>query len=514
MKKFLSLVLASFLFLNVCLPLGNFPVFAQGDIQANISWYNSSAAEYYLNSAEDLFGFLYLMKSKTSFAGKTVYLMNDITVNTEDLSDLTAVDTASLIPWVSGDKNFAGTFDGNNHTISGIYYVSSESYSGLFGKANGTSNTVKNLAIVNSCIISSGSCVGALFGSVRRNGGGAVFSNLYVDVDLYATNSNLQYCGGLIGIKELEADGESVKLNSCVYAGNIVTEATPLGIGGLIGHSENDVRAEDCAMYGSVCCNSGTPVGGLVGSGTALLTLQNCVSTLAISEEASASGALYGTQSGTVTLKNNLYTSDGIRPYPKRDGTAVDSVTPLNEQYAVVEKQELHGINAMATLSEYHFQNWKARLGNFAVPNSLIAMKGVKSESVDKTECTRLVGYQLSAVHQGTFRLRLVAVVDSLQYSAVGFQIHASGDGMEEKMHEQECTTVYETLLGYTENGVRMDYSAEDLGGAYIFALNINHIPTDIGTITFEVRTYHRNDHVSTYDEEWLRFSVDTDAVY
>ena len=46
-------------------------------------------------------------------------------------------------------KNFMGTFEGNNHSIRGIYVNEDTDYVGIFGQTG----TIKNLTIKNSCII-------------------------------------------------------------------------------------------------------------------------------------------------------------------------------------------------------------------------------------------------------------------------------------------------------------------------------------------------------------------------
>ena len=70
------------------------------------------------------------------------------------------VDASVLSAWVNGTaapengwmtigssaKPFAGTFDGQGHTISGVYSVTDEQYNGLFGVTTPTS-MIKNLSL-------------------------------------------------------------------------------------------------------------------------------------------------------------------------------------------------------------------------------------------------------------------------------------------------------------------------------------------------------------------------------
>ncbi len=94
-------------------------------------------------------------------------------------------------------------------------------------------------------------------------------------------------------------------------------------------------------------------------------------------------------------------------------------------------------------------------------------------------------------VQEGTFdgvlSVRFVGTVDSLNYSKVGFEISAM-DGEKPKSWTQETTTVYSSLIGNTDTGVKI-YDKTNLHGQYIYALTIKGVPTK-GTVTFNVTAY------------------------
>ena len=504
MKKVILYVLVAGMLFGAFVPAVNVCA-AVETIQSNQSWYSAETKEHHLETVNDLFGFLAMVQGEwDDFSGDTVYLDADITVNDTDLSDLSQVDTNGLVGWTDiGSKNFAGTFDGNGHTISGIYYETTQDHGGLFGKPNGLSATVQNLAIVNSCIVSFGKNVGSIFGYISRCTNGINLSNLYVDVDIYATSSSLANCGGLIGNRK---DTGTITVNSCVYAGTmrVSDSAGNCNIGGLVGKAGSILTVTDSGAYGAIESKNGT-IGGIVGSCSKALTVEHCIVATEISTESQTAAALYGTQTGSVTLTNNLYTIESIRPIPNSD-------TSVPGKYSVVSMDSLHGLGTMTLFTKHGFTNWKARLKNFAVPKSLIKMTGVKPQAITAADSTKLVGYQLSKVDNGKFSLRLVAVVDSLQYSAVGFQVNAVNETIGEKSRTQDCTTVYDSLNGYIHGTVRVDYTAEELGGAYIFALNINNIPINVGKIAFEANTYHIQNGITTQDGT-VRFELDTDQI-
>ncbi len=97
-------------------------------------------------------GQLYWFADKVN-AGETTIngkLMDDIVVNDKVINaDGTLVsDVTNLRPWVSM-TDYNGTFDGNNHTISGLYVNSTSTNAGLFANTQ-DSAVVKNLGVIGS----------------------------------------------------------------------------------------------------------------------------------------------------------------------------------------------------------------------------------------------------------------------------------------------------------------------------------------------------------------------------
>lgn len=103
------------------------------------------------------------------------------------------------------------------------------------------------------------------------------------------------------------------------------------------------------------------------------------------------------------------------------------------------------------------------------------------------------VGVQQSAVTDGKYAVRFVgALSDDValeDYIEVGFKLTAAYGEDGQKILDTACTTVYTKITG-SEGGVTTEYSAADFGAKYLFALAVNGIPTDIGTVTFTVTPY------------------------
>lgn len=215
-----------------------------------------------------------------SFEDKYFRLNNDITVNT----DITASNTSRIIWTPIGNNNtpFAGNFDGNNFTVSGVYLESSlKSGCGFFGKISRAQ--IKNLKINNSYIKCSGT-VGGIVGrsdsssitgasysgnvscyDYRTSIGGIVGSCNYTEIINCKNSSTVQ--GNIVVSSNGGIAGYS--LNSifidCVNTGIVSSGRESQNIGGIIGYSM-DNKILNCVNEGYITCNNESfYVGGAVG---------------------------------------------------------------------------------------------------------------------------------------------------------------------------------------------------------------------------------------------------------
>lgn len=233
------------------------------DVQGNVpaadpDWYEKSteggATELVIYNADDLLAFAEAINAGMTFEGLTVKLNTNIVLNegwdafAKTETTLTGDDkttekgvTAADIAWpVGAGKFFAGTFDGNGKTISGIYLVSTGTNVGIFGNvAAETTATIKNLAIVNSYVRGSQG-TGGLFGYISKPTDGAtvatkaivdnVLANLnvdsgYVNATLgsgYNDKSNRTHgTGGLFGGCQADAEITNTVFMGEVYGGHV-----------------------------------------------------------------------------------------------------------------------------------------------------------------------------------------------------------------------------------------------------------------------------------------------------
>jgi hypothetical protein len=137
---------------------------------------------------------------------------------------------------------------------------------------------------------------------------------------------------------------------------------------------------------------------------------------------------------------------------------------------------------------------------------------------------TEVAGYQATDATGATgdkFSFRIVAVIDlkdgeSLaDYEEVGFKVSATYAGLSTPMtKDYSTTTVYTSVTGDTATGL-VEYTAEDLGGDYIFALACKNVPANVGEITVTVTSYYKKVGGSVVDgaTQTLIVSVPKDAV-
>lgn len=166
------------------------------DGTSDTTWYNDTDTEFTLTTAEQLAGLGELVDGGNNFAGKTIKLAKDF-----DLYYLPDGTTEPKSFDPIGDKSaFAGTFDGQGHTIENLYQSGwafgyewgSYGSVGLFGELE--SATVKNLTISGAESLVEGGDVGGITGSAT---GDCVFENITLKDSVFATYNNGN--GGIIG---------------------------------------------------------------------------------------------------------------------------------------------------------------------------------------------------------------------------------------------------------------------------------------------------------------------------
>ncbi|UCE36896.1 MAG: tandem-95 repeat protein [Thermoplasmata archaeon] len=192
------------------------------------------------------------------------------------------IDASATSGWNSGagfepvgntSSYFTGSFDGDNHTISGLYINRpSQDYVGLFGWVEG--GELKNV----------------------------IFKDAFV--------TGKDYVGTLSGINQVPG----VKVSNCIVYGEVSSTGyyTGLLIGSHVGGVSGSV--ENCSVYGRIYCGENAG-GGLIGYGDTIIT--NCFSygTVTVSGLGGNVGGLVGRNNvnGVITNSYCDVETSGVR---------------------------------------------------------------------------------------------------------------------------------------------------------------------------------------------------------
>ena len=213
-------------------------------------------------------------------------------------ADWTPIGNASTI--------YTGTFDGQNHTISGMTLENAESYSGLFGNVTGT---VRDFTVTGSITITGDetvSRVGGAVGSLGIKTAGGTVSGVTSDVDITVSAGN-DHIGGVVGSMP---ENSSPTVESCVYTGNITVTVEAGSVAGVVGYIRTGT-IQNCANWGGISINTGGngSVGGILGyCNNGEIYIRNCYNSGSIAAEGTANvGAIVGQNNKTQATVSNCY---------------------------------------------------------------------------------------------------------------------------------------------------------------------------------------------------------------
>ena len=251
---------------------------------------------YEIGNAGQLYWFAALVNGTdglTQNLGANAVLIADITLNSELLKNLnydgTAKEGYEVRNWtpIGGYRSewieYKGTFNGNNHKISGLYYkvTSSNQYveAGLFGAT--ADSHISNVSIVDSYFNLDFSGEMLYFGGVcGRIAGNSTITNCQYEGKIIATGTitsgdfKRSFVGGLCGYV---ADTSIIQnSNNAGEVSATVGGASLFGVGGVCGRNHYEGTIKNCYNKGTI---SGTDnVGGICGMNYSdhRVTIINC----------------------------------------------------------------------------------------------------------------------------------------------------------------------------------------------------------------------------------------------
>ena len=262
--------------------------------------------------------FKYLAAANSTFAGKTIKLMKSIDLNPE--WEANTVAPANVWTPIA---SFAGTFDGNGQTISGIYGES------FITALNG--GTVKNLLVLNSVFVSDSAANVGFIGTV--NGGNV--SDIFSEATVAFTGTANANVGGIAG----KTEGAST-FDSIVFAGVISADG-----------KTTDLIANGTATYSNILA---------VGTGATTAATGTCV----LTEKKDAS---YITSNAAYAEWKYVGYVESIAPASVAEKLRFLALTPDTSWYSatattfeISTPEQLMGLSVLA--QEFDFANQTIKL--------------------------------------------------------------------------------------------------------------------------------------------------------
>ena len=274
---------------------------------------------YEISNAGQLFWFAALVNGTLTDGTAQNAAASAVLTTNIDLTgaDWTPIGNASTI--------YTGTFDGQNHTISGMTLENAESCSGLFGNVTGT---VRDFTVTGSITITGDKTVakvGGAVGSLGTASAGGTVSGVTSDVDITVSAGN-DHIGGVVGSMP---ENSSPTVESCVYTGNITVTVEAGSVAGVVGYIRTGT-IQNCANQGGINTGGNGSVGGILGyCNNGEIYIRNCYNSGSIAAKGTANvGAIVGQNNKTQATVSNCYylTGSAYKGQGQLDTDAVGTV--------------------------------------------------------------------------------------------------------------------------------------------------------------------------------------------
>lgn len=209
---------------------------------------------YAIQNAGNLYWFAQQVNNGNT--GYKAVLLNDIVVNENVLNSdgtLNTTNSANFRTWTPiGDMNivYNASFEGNWHTISGLYINGYTGCFGLFGNA-GASAHIRNIGVEDSYFNGTG-VAGGIVGSLIDGYVNSCYTRCYVNASISTSGTTI--AGGIIGGYSADSAGHlyGCYSESYVYAYNA---------GAIIGNNLSGKEDFDACYYNSDICSKAIGVG-------------------------------------------------------------------------------------------------------------------------------------------------------------------------------------------------------------------------------------------------------------
>lgn len=291
------------------------------ELGPDTSWYTGDKTEYVLTTANQFVGFQSLRSDTVTYEGITIKLACDMILNegtVEEILARAAQDSASVTVWKQLNSNwlFKGTFDGQGHTVSGLYMqLTQTGMRGMFGGVGGNA-VIKNFTLTNSYYgaPTTGTNKYALGGIVARihSDANVTISNVTVSAYIQEAGQKFQRIGGFVA--DITADNVTLTMENCTFNG--IASISGNYAGGMIGHVSSasaTITLRNCINHGNI--EAEAFAGGMIGmvEDSNKITLTNCSNEGTIAATIKNAGGIVGCLNAQTISYSNCTNKGTVR---------------------------------------------------------------------------------------------------------------------------------------------------------------------------------------------------------
>ncbi|MBC8192506.1 MAG: T9SS type A sorting domain-containing protein [Candidatus Marinimicrobia bacterium] len=398
----------------------------------------TSESPYQITTLNNLY---WITQNSAEWAGGKYY---EQTADIDASSTSTWNSGAGFSPIGNNSTNFAASYDGQNHVISGISIVrSTTNYQGLFGYVSGGS--IMNLGVTSVNVTGmdfTGALVGKLAGAsvtnchstgsligrvdsgglVGENAAGSSIVKCYSKVAVTASGSGAERLGGLVGINRAQisysystgsvtAGGYNyiggltgrnldASISNSYSTGNVTGNSKVGGLSGANAHNTTPSVLEYCYSTGSVTANSDK--GGLVGYNLDPVTYSFWDKETSGIAGVNASGSPAGTGKTTLEMKTQSTFTDAGWDFTINAEDDDWKLSSVNNGYPQLVWAETVDSSLPVELENFRLKNVKSGIEIRWVTSSEIENQGfIISRKTDETHWTEIASFRTSKALEG-----------------------------------------------------------------------------------------------------------------
>ena len=303
------------------------------------------------------------------FRGKTIKFDADIQLNNTDEWESWDENTTGLNSWTPIGRSaagtyFQGTFDGQGHTVSGIYINNEEADNqALFGFVTG--GTIQNVNVAKSYIRAS-RYVGGIVGYIEKSGTVLNCSNSGTVIGTSEANA---IAGGIVGYNNCSM------VSNCSNRGTVKVTGAGTGpgypsVGGIVGYNYGDAIVSNCSNSGTVTgTGNNACIGGIVGYSNFSCVVSNSSNTGKVNGSSEAVGGIVG--SNTAFVSNSYYLDGTCDKGIGNNSNNTEGAVPTEEDMEKSDDEYTSGEVAYLLQGEQTEQVWGQRIGTDDYPVQL-----------------------------------------------------------------------------------------------------------------------------------------------